>query len=91
MTIKAFVLVEAAVGRARDVATALKGLDGVESADVTTGPWDIIVIINGPDANAVGKVIPWKISQIEGVVRIVICIAVSNGKVLQRDSAFVKR
>ncbi len=38
MTAKAFVLIETVVGRNKEVVTALKQLEGVESVDPVTGP-----------------------------------------------------
>ena len=49
MATKAFLLVETAVGRTRDVANTLRDLDGIESVDVVTGPYDIIAVISGDD------------------------------------------
>ena len=45
MATKAYLLVETAVGKTRDVASALRGLEAVESVDVVTGPYDIIALI----------------------------------------------
>ena len=38
MATKAFLLVETAVGRTRDVANTLRGLDGIESVEWSPGP-----------------------------------------------------
>jgi len=38
---KAFVLIETAVGRSKEVVVALKKLEGVSSVDTVTGPYDI--------------------------------------------------
>ena len=54
MATKAFLLVETAVGRTRDVANTLRDLVGIESVDVVTGPYDIIAIIVGDDMSVVG-------------------------------------
>ena len=47
VTTKAYLLVETAVGKTRDVANTLRGLQGIESVDVVTGPYDIIAVIDG--------------------------------------------
>ena len=38
MAAKAFVLIETMVGRSKEVATAIKRLEGVKSVDTVTGP-----------------------------------------------------
>lgn len=76
MATKAFLLVETAVGRTRDVANTLRDLDGIESVDVVTGPYDIIAIITGADMSVVGGIVTEKIHTVVGVVRTVTCVAV---------------
>ena len=76
MATKAFLLVETAVGRTRDVANTLRDLNGVESVDVVTGPYDIIAIIVGDDMSIVGGLVTEKIHTVVGVVRTVTCVAV---------------
>lgn len=76
MATKAFLLVETAVGRTRDVANTLRDLVGIESVDVVTGPYDIIAIIVGDDMSVVGGLVTEKIHTVVGVVRTVTCVAV---------------
>lgn len=72
---KAFVLIEAAVGKTVDVVTALKAVTGVNSADPVTGPYDVIAVIEGIDINAVGNLVTKKVHTINGVLRTVTCFA----------------
>ena len=76
MATRAYLLVETAVGKTRDVASALRGLEAVESVDVVTGPYDIIALINGADMMVVGNVVTEYIHTVAGVVRTVTCVAV---------------
>lgn len=76
MATKAFLLVETAVGRTRDVANTLRELEGIESVDVVTGPYDIIAVISGDDMSVVGNLVTEKIHTVVGVVRTVTCVAV---------------
>ncbi|MCH8282560.1 MAG: Lrp/AsnC ligand binding domain-containing protein [Chloroflexi bacterium] len=78
MTTRAYLLVETAVGKTRDVAATLRGLDNIESVDVVTGPYDIIAVISGPDMTVVGNVVTEDIHTVAGVVRTVTCVAVGN-------------
>ena len=38
MSTKAYILIETTVGKSRDVADALRSLQGVETVDAVTGP-----------------------------------------------------
>jgi len=73
---RAYLLVETAVGKTRDVANTLSGLEGIESVDVVTGPYDIIAVISGVDMTVVGNLITNHIHTVPGVVRTVTCVAV---------------
>ena len=78
MTTRAYLLVETAVGKTRDVAATLRDLDNIESVDGVTGPYDIIAVISGPDMTVVGNVVTENIHTVSGVVRTVTCVAVGN-------------
>ena len=52
MATRAFILIETQVGRAKQVALGLRALEGVISADVITGPFDIIALIEASDMSA---------------------------------------
>jgi len=78
MAAKAFVLIETAVGRNKEVATALKQLKGVKSVDVVTGPYDIIAIIEGESLNDIGDLVTGKIHPIAGISRTVTCLALGG-------------
>jgi len=72
---KAYVLIEAAVGKTVEVVTQLKSVTGVNSADPVTGPYDVIAVIEGVDINAVGNLVTKKVHTINGVLRTVTCFA----------------
>ncbi len=76
MVAKAFVLIETAVGKTREVEAALKQLKGVKSVDGVTGPYDIIAIIEGGDLNDIGDLVTAKIHPIAGISRTVTCLAI---------------
>ena len=77
MATRAFVLIETSVGRTREVAAALNGVSNVASVDAVTGPYDIIVVVEAADLNAVGDVVTSRIHTVSGIVRTVTCLAVS--------------
>jgi DNA-binding Lrp family transcriptional regulator len=73
---KAFVLVETAVGKNREVVAAIGKLKGVTSVDAVTGPYDVIAIIQGETLNDIGDVVTGKIHPIPGISRTVTCLAI---------------
>ena len=78
MATKAYLLIETAVGKTREVATTLTGLPGIATVDVVTGPYDIIALINGDDISVVGDLVTGRIHIVPGVVRTVTCVAVGG-------------
>jgi DNA-binding Lrp family transcriptional regulator len=69
MSIKALVLVEATVGKVREVTAAITQLDEVISADAVAGPYDIIAIVEANDFTSIGHVVTAKIQAISGISR----------------------
>ena len=78
MAAKAFVLIEVAVGKDKEVIAALSRLKGVKSADSVTGPYDMIAVIEGQDLNDIGDLVTAKIGRITGITRTVTCLAIKG-------------
>ena len=78
MTTKAYLLIETAVGKTRDVAGMLREINGINIVDVVTGPYDIIAVIEGDDMAVVGNVVTERIHTVSGVVCTVTCVAVGS-------------
>ncbi len=76
MAAKAFVLIETAVGRTREVASALEKLPGLSSVDPVTGPYDIIAVVEGDNLTDIGDLVTDKIHPIVGISRTVTCLAI---------------
>ena len=76
MSAKAFVLIETAVGKTKEVVSVLNKMDGLKSVDTVTGPYDIIAVIEAEDLNKMGDLITDRIHIIEGIDRTVTCLAV---------------
>jgi DNA-binding Lrp family transcriptional regulator len=79
MAAKAFALIETAVGKTKEVFSALQKLAAIKSVDTVTGPYDIIVTIEGADLNAIGNVVATKIHNISGIHRTVTCLCIRVG------------
>jgi len=78
MAPKAFILIETGVGKTREVSSALSDLEGVASVDAVTGPYDIVAVIKAPDLASVGEMITSTVHTIDGIVRTVTCLSVSD-------------
>lgn len=76
MTAKAFVLIETAVGKTKEVVTTLGSLKGVQSVDTVTGPYDIIAILEAKNLNDIGEIVTGEIHPIAGISRTVTCLAI---------------
>ena len=76
MVAKAFVLIETAVGKNKEVVAHLSRLEGVRSVDTVTGPYDIIAIVEGDSLNEIGDLITGKIHPVSGINRTVTCLAI---------------
>ena len=75
LTTKAFILIEAEVGRVQQVARSLGSLPGVTSADVITGRYDIIVLVEAADMGAMAELVTGQIQGVTGVLRTITCVA----------------
>lgn len=76
MKAKAFILIETAVGKSREVATTLQQIRNIQSVDTVTGPYDIIAIAEGNSLNEIGDLVTDKIHPISGIARTVTCLAI---------------
>ena len=72
---RAFILIETQVGRSRQVAQELRSLNGVLSADVVTGSFDIIALIQTIDMTAMADLVTGQMQGIRGVLRTITCVA----------------
>ena len=78
MPAKAFVLIETAVGRTKEVVAAVRQLQGVKSVDTVTGPYDIIAVLEAESLNDIGDLVTGKIHPVAGISRTVTCLAIGT-------------
>ncbi len=78
MAVKAYVLIEIEVGKTKEVVEAIRGLEGVVSVDVVTGPYDAIATIVGETLNEIGDLIAAKVHPISGISRTVTCLTMES-------------
>lgn len=75
MGTRAFILIETQVGRVRQVADELRSLNGILLADVVTGSFDIIALIQAADMTAMADLVTGQVQGIRGVLRTITCVA----------------
>ena len=75
MPTRAFILIETQVGKSQEVAAALRRMEGVKSADVITGTYDVISLIDATDMSAVADLVTGRVQGIRGVLRTITCVA----------------
>ncbi len=72
MPVHAYVLIQTDVS-ASEVATQLRGVEGVESADDVSGPYDVIARVAAPDLDELGRMVVSAVQRIDGVTRTLTC------------------
>ncbi|HEX7464431.1 MAG TPA: Lrp/AsnC ligand binding domain-containing protein [Actinomycetota bacterium] len=71
--VEAYVLIQAQIGAASDVARALSAIEGVREAEVVTGPYDIIARAEASDMDELGRLVVSRIQGIQGIARTLTC------------------
>ncbi|MCX6338607.1 MAG: Lrp/AsnC ligand binding domain-containing protein [Candidatus Aureabacteria bacterium] len=69
MAVAAYIFVEATQGKAIEICEEINKIKGVKSAHAVTGPYDIIVLVEGDDVNVLGEFIVSRIQNVPGVLR----------------------
>lgn len=73
---RAYVLISTAVYKVREVAEALMKLPNIEAVEMVSGPYNIILIVEGPDVKALGSLVMSALSPISGIIRKVTCLSI---------------
>jgi DNA-binding Lrp family transcriptional regulator len=80
MATRAYILIEAAVGKAKPVAEGISALgfdnSHIVTVDAVTGPYDVIALLEADDLDHLGTAITDGIQQVEGVQRTTTCLVV---------------
>lgn len=69
MVVKAYVLVQAQLGRARSVANAIAKVRGVKMVHAVTGVYDVIAYLEIADMTTLSQLVMKKIQTVKGVER----------------------
>ncbi len=80
---KAYVLIETAAGKTKQVKKSLAKVKSprasVSAMDAVTGPYDFIAVVEGQTLDAIGSLVTDAIGIIDGVTRTTTCVAVTVG------------
>lgn len=76
MATRAFILIETAVGKTRDVVTSLRQVKGMKTVEAVTGPYDVVAVIEAADLNSVGETVTQNVHTVPGIVRTITCLVV---------------
>lgn len=70
--VTAYILIQTAVNAAH-VAVDIRAIDGVESAEDVSGPYDVIVRASASDMDTLGSLVVSRIQSVEGITRTLTC------------------
>lgn len=69
MSVSAYVFIETAQARAKEVNKSVKKIEGVKYCNAVTGPYDVIAFVEASDISILGEFVVAKIQNISGVIR----------------------
>jgi DNA-binding Lrp family transcriptional regulator len=73
MAVHAYILVQTEVGKAAEVAAAIAQIPGVSQSEDVTGPYDVIVRVEGPSVDELGSLVVSQIQRVPGITRTLTC------------------
>jgi DNA-binding Lrp family transcriptional regulator len=73
MGVQAYILIQTEVGKAAQVAEAIRKIDGVVSADDVTGPYDVIARAEADSVDDLGKMVVSRVQLVDGITRTLTC------------------
>ena len=77
MAVSAYILIQTEVGKAAQVATEVREIDGVVAADDVTGPYDVIARAESGTMDDLGKMVVSRVQMIDGITHTLTCPVVN--------------
>ena len=74
MALRAYILINLGSKKIKEILAMLRVAEGVKSAEAVTGPYDIVVIAEAEDIDAMGNLVTKNILSIDGIERTLTCI-----------------
>ena len=69
----AYILIQTKVGMGSDVTRRVSQIEGVDSAEAVTGPYDVIAYAEARNLDSLSKIVVGEVQQIDGVSRTLTC------------------
>lgn len=69
MVVQAYILIQTEVGKAASVATEVRQMQGVVGADDVTGPYDVVVRVDAPSMDDLGRLVVSRVQMLEGITK----------------------
>jgi len=76
MSVSAYILIQAEVGKAASVAQEISAIEGVTSAEDVMGPYDVIVRAEAQNEDDLGKLVVARVQAVPGITRTLSCMVV---------------
>jgi DNA-binding Lrp family transcriptional regulator len=76
VVVQAYILIQTEVGKARDVAVAIRDLSGVVRVDALIGPYDVMVLAEARTVDELAGLIVSKLQLVPGITRTITCSVV---------------
>lgn len=77
MAVGAYVLVNISGPQTKNAVTKIKKINGVKSAQIVAGPYDLIAFVEGNDQKEIGELVITKIRKTQGVTNTVTCFVIN--------------
>jgi DNA-binding Lrp family transcriptional regulator len=71
--VRAYILIQNQVGASAEVAREVAQIKGVTSAEVVTGPYDVIAVAEASNLDELARLVVGKVQAPEGVTRTLTC------------------
>ncbi len=77
MAVSAYILIQTEVGKAAQVATEVRLIDGVVTAEDVTGPYDVIIRAESGTMDDLGRLVVSRVQMVDGITRTLTCPVVN--------------
>jgi DNA-binding Lrp family transcriptional regulator len=71
--VQAYILIQTEVGKAMEVASTIRDIDGVAQVEAVTGPYDVIVLTEARSVDDLGKLVMSRVQTVAGITRTLTC------------------
>lgn len=75
---RAYILINTKLGEVNEVLVELRKMEEIKNAYSTTGPYDIIALMESEDLVSLGNIIVQKVQKVEGVSSTLTCVVVES-------------